>query len=233
MSGTITGNRLLSLLQLCDSNFPSGAFSHSYGLETYIQDGRVEDKKTFARWLRAYLDNQLVYSDGLACRLAYEAMEQNRIEELWRLDQMITAQNLPRESREAGRRMGERMIRLGIDLFALPLLKEYRERIRAKQSFGHPALAFAIMAAHLHIPKEEGILAFLYASTAALIQNGVRGIPLGQTDGQRLLLELQPHLMQAAEKIRQLAPEDLGAVAPGLEIAQMRHERLHVRLFMS
>jgi urease accessory protein len=233
MSGTITGNRLLSLLQLCDSNFPSGAFSHSFGLETYIQVGRVKDKETFARWLQAYLDNQLVYVDGLACRLAYEAIEQSRIDELWRLDRTITAQNLPRESREAGRRMGERMIRLGIDLFSLPMLRTYLERIRAKQSFGHPALAFTIMAAHLQIPKKEGILAYLYASTAALIQNGVRGIPLGQTDGQRLLLELQPHLMKVAEKIWQLTPEDLGAVVPGLEIAQMRHERLHVRLFMS
>jgi urease accessory protein len=233
MSDTITGNRLLSLLQLCDSNFPSGAFSHSFGLETYIQDGRVKDKETFARWLQAYLDNQLVYVDGLACRLAYEAIEQNRIDELWWLDRTITAQNLPRESREAGRRMGERMVRLGIDLFSLPMLKTYWERIRAKQSFGHPALAFTIMAAHLHIPKKEGILAYLYASMAALIQNGVRGIPLGQTDGQRLLLELQPHLMKVAEKIWQLTPEDLGAVVPGLEIAQMRHERLHVRLFMS
>jgi urease accessory protein len=233
MSVTITGNRLLSLLQFCDSNFPSGAFSHSFGLETYIQDGRVKDKETFARWLRIYLDRQLVYADGLACRLAYEAIEQNRIEELWQLDRVMIAQNLPRESREAGRRMGERMIRLGDDLFSLPLLTEYRERIRAKRSFGHPALAFAIIAHHLQIPKEEGVLSFLYTSVATLVQNGVRGIPLGQTDGQRLLMELQSHLTQAAQKIQQLQPEDLGAVSPGLEIAQMRHERLHVRLFMS
>jgi urease accessory protein len=27
--------------------------------------------------------------------------------------------------------------------------------------------------------------------------------------------------------------DDFGAVAPGIEIAQMRHEQLHVRLFMS
>jgi len=233
MSAIITGNRLLSLLQFCDSNFPSGAFSHSFGLETYIQDGRVKDKETFARWLRAYLDKQLIYADGLACRLAYEAIEQNRIEELWRLDRVMTAQNLPRESREAGRRMGERMIRLGIDLFSLPLLTEYWKKILAKQSFGHPAVVFTIIAHHLQIPKEEGVLSFLYTSMATLIQNGVRGIPLGQTDGQRLLFELQPHLVQAAEKIQQLQPEDLGSVSPGLEIAQMRHERLHVRLFMS
>jgi urease accessory protein len=233
MSGTNMDRRLLSLLQLCDSNFPSGAFSHSFGLETYIQDGRVNNKTTFARWLRIYLEKQLIYTDGLACRLAYEAIEQKQLEVLWRLDRVMTVQNIPRESREASRRIGEQMIRIGIDLFSLPLLKEYRERIRAKCSFGHSAIVFAIVASHLNISMEEGILSFLHSSMATLIQNGVRGIPLGQTDGQRLLLELQPHLLQAAEKIGKMDRTDLGAVSPGLEIAQMRHEHLHVRLFMS
>jgi urease accessory protein len=233
MSGTNMDRRLLSLLQLCDSNFPSGAFSHSFGLETYIQDGRVNNKTTFARWLRIYLEKQLIYTDGLACRLAYEAIEQKQLEVLWRLDRVMTVQNIPRESREASRRIGEQMIRIGIDLFSLPLLKEYRERIRAKCSFGHSAIVFAIVASHLNISMEEGILSFLHSSMATLIQNGVRGIPLGQTDGQRLLLELQPHLLQAAEKIGKMDQTDLGAVSPGLEIAQMHHEHLHVRLFMS
>jgi urease accessory protein len=233
MSDTTIDRRLLSLLQLSDSNFPSGAFSHSFGLETYIQDGQVDNKVTFDRWLQTYLKKQLVYTDGLACRLAYEAIEQKRVKDLWWLDRIMTIQNIPQESREASRRMGEQMIRLGIDLFSLPLLKEYRERIRAKRSFGHPAIVFAIITSHLNISKEEGILSFLHSSMATLIQNGVRGIPLGQTDGQRLLLELQPHLLQAAEKIGKIDPADLGTVSPGLEIAQMRHERLHVRLFMS
>ncbi|GEN33566.1 urease accessory protein UreF [Aneurinibacillus danicus] len=229
----VMDSRLLALLQLCDSNFPSGAFSHSFGLETYIQEYRVNSKATFAHWLQVYLDKQLVYVDGLACRLVYEALEQNRVNEIWQWDQMLYAQNIPRESREASRRMGERMVRMGIDLFSLPLLKEYEERIRAKRSFGHPAIVFAMIVHSLNIAKEIGILSYLYSSIAALVQNGVRGIPLGQTDGQRLLLECHPWLIKATEKIKKMDASDFGAVSPGLEIAQMHHERLHVRLFMS
>lgn len=226
-------SRLLSLLQLCDSNFPSGAFSHSFGLETYIQEEQVHSKSTFAEWLHAYLHKQLVYTDGLACRLVYEALQHDQIDAVWELDRIVTVQNIPREAREGSRRMGERMARLGSDVFAVPLLADYQKRIAAKLSFGHPAVAFAIIAHHLLIAKEETILSFLYSSVAALIQNGVRAIPLGQTDGQRLLLACQPHLQAATTLILDLDPDDLGVVAPGLEIAQMRHERLHVRLFMS
>ena len=45
-------NNILSLFQLCDSNFPTGAFSHSYGLESYIQEDKVHDQATFLEWLR-------------------------------------------------------------------------------------------------------------------------------------------------------------------------------------
>ena len=41
-------NNILSLFQLCDSNFPTGAFSHSYGLESYIQEDHVHDQATFS-----------------------------------------------------------------------------------------------------------------------------------------------------------------------------------------
>ena len=70
-------NYLLALFQLCDSNFPTGAFSHSFGLETYIQENKVHDKDSFSKWLQMYISGQLVYTDGLACRLAYEALERN------------------------------------------------------------------------------------------------------------------------------------------------------------
>lgn len=226
-------SRILSLLQLCDSNFPSGAFSHSFGLETYIQEEAVHSKASFERWLHAYLEKQLVYTDGIACRLTQEALAEDKLEEIWMLDRFLTVQNLPRESREASRRMGERMIRLGLDLFSFPLLAEYQQRVQEKQNYGHPAIAFAFITFSLGIPSKSAVLSFLYSSLASLVQNGVRAIPLGQTDGQRLLLALQPRLEQAVEKIASLDAEDLGIVAPGLEIAQMRHERLHVRLFMS
>lgn len=233
MSATVTDLHLLSLMQLCDSNFPTGAFSHSFGLETYIQEEHVTSKKTFYEWLQAFVNEQLVYTDGLACRLTYEALEQNEVETIWTLDRLMTVQNFPRESREGSRRMGEGMIRLGNELYDSSLLRSYRERVKAKQSSGHPAIVFALLAHHLTIPKKTAVLSYLYQGTAALIQNGVRAIPLGQTEGQRLQCEMQPLLLKAAELIEQLDQDDLGIVTPGLELAQMRHEQLNIRIFSS
>ncbi|RRJ41620.1 urease accessory protein UreF, partial [Pseudomonas aeruginosa] len=39
----------LRLFQFCDSQFPTGAFSHSFGLETYIQREAVNDDVTFVQ----------------------------------------------------------------------------------------------------------------------------------------------------------------------------------------
>jgi urease accessory protein len=226
-------NQLLALLQLGDSNFPSGAFSHSFGLETYIQEETVHDKETFFEWVRLYLEKQIAATDGLACRLTFEALLKNEIEEIWVLDQKLFVQNLSKEAREANRRIGERMIRMGIDLYSIPLLETYLKKIRMKEVYGHPGVVFAMICQYLGIEKRRGILTFLYSSMMTLIQNGVRGIPLGQTAGQRILLELQPYLLKTTEDIEGMDADDFGAVAPGIEMAQMRHERLHTRLFMS
>jgi urease accessory protein len=105
--------------------------------------------------------------------------------------------------------------------------------VKAKKAYGHPAVVFALASLQLNITKEEAILSHLYASISSLIQNAVRGIPIGQTDGQKTLVLFQPLLQQALQHILQADQEEFGAVTPGLEIAQMQHEQLHVRLFMS
>ncbi|RJG22960.1 urease accessory protein UreF [Paenibacillus thiaminolyticus] len=259
----ISTSSLFTLLQWCDSNFPSGAFNHSFGLETYMQTGEVTGKASFKLWLEAYVLEQLVYNDLLACRLAYEALEgnvlnvnelyanelmgdaleanepedneleENELEEIWRLDRLMAIQCMPRETRDGIRRIGERMVKLATDLYDSPNLAQYSKRLAAKESFGHPAIAFAMMAFHVGVGKETAVLSCLYSSVSGMVQNGVRAIPLGQTDGQKLLWELQPLLEQAAHQVQTLTIDDLGVVVPGLECAQMRHEQLHIRLFMS
>lgn len=85
----------LRLFQFCDSQFPTGAFSHSFGLETYIQRDAVKDAATFKAWLQLFLDEQLTYSDGLAMRLVYQALEDGDTEKLLKVDRLIFVQSLP------------------------------------------------------------------------------------------------------------------------------------------
>jgi urease accessory protein len=227
-------NDLLPLLQLCDSNFPSGAFSHSFGLETYIQEQVIVDKESLKTAISAFVDKQLVFSDGLACRLSYEILESSRgMNELLEIDRLLFVSSLAKETREGNRRIGGRLAKLCMELYSSTTLGEYLHFIKNKQGYGHSALVFAFVAHHLQIDKEKILSAYLFASVSSLIQNAVRGVPLGQTDGQKLLVEMQVKIHEAKNRIMKLTKDDLGAVSPGLEIAQMRHERLHVRLFMS
>lgn len=226
-------NQLFHLLQICDSNFPSGAFSHSFGLETYIQEGKVVDKETFLFALKQYLQTQCVYTDGLACRLAYESMKMNSFEKVWQLDHELFALANARETREGNRRIGRQLVKVMNELYLNEPMKLYQAKIKAKQVYGHSSIVFAMVCLVLNIDVKTTLSSYLFAASSSLIQNGVRGIPLGQTDGQKLLFELQPFLSEKVEEILKCEEEEFGANAPGLEIAQMIHEQLSVRLFMS
>ncbi|MEC5423166.1 urease accessory protein UreF [Virgibacillus sp. C22-A2] len=226
-------NNALSLFQLCDSNFPTGAFSHSFGLETYIQNDTVHDQKTFSQWLKVYLHEQLAYSDGLAARLVYDALDKDELEKIWELDRILTVQNLAQESREGTQRMGDRLLNIAESIYEIPMLSIYRKRLTNKQSFGHPAIVFTMVGHHLQVQKETTILYYLYSTIASLVQNAVRAIPLGQTAGQKVIYAFQNELKQATDKIMHLDEAEFGVVSPGLELSQMQHERVNIRIFSS
>ncbi|MDJ0312446.1 urease accessory protein UreF [Arthrobacter sp. H35-D1] len=224
---------LLPLQQLCDSALPTGAFSHSFGLETYLARGIVHDENSFAAWLRHFIDQQLVYSDGLAIRLTTEALEGAGLADVWELDRRVTAQALPLQLRGAGIKMGLRMLEIGEGIFPAPALDEYRTQIKAGRCAGHTAVAFALTAHGLGIPLAQLMSAYFFSTATTLTQNAVRAIPLGQNAGQRVLRLMHGVVTSAVATAMTLEAEDLGAVAPGLEIAQMRHEYQHARMFMS
>ncbi|GIN59473.1 MULTISPECIES: urease accessory protein UreF [Lederbergia] len=226
-------NNALTLFQLCDSNFPTGAFSHSFGLESYIQKGTVHNADTFSEWLQVYLHEQLVYSDGLAAALVYDALEQDDLETVWKFDRLLTVQNLARETREGTQRIGERLLKITETLYEAPILAIYLDRIKKKQSYGHPALVFIMVGHFLRVDKDTILLYYLYSTIASLVQNAVRAIPLGQTTGQKIIYNFQTELTEAVRVIHNLREEDFGVVSPGLELSQMQHERVNIRIFMS
>jgi urease accessory protein len=226
-------NKLFHLLQICDSNFPSGVFSHSFGLETYIQENKIFNKDTFLIAIKQFLQTQFLYTDGFACRIAYESLKINDHEKVWQLDQELFSLANARETREGNRRIGRQQVKVFNELFINEQLKIYEAKIKAKQVHGHSSIVFAMVCFGLKIDLQTTLSCYLFATASSLIQNGVRGIPLGQTDGQKLLLELQSFLGALVEEILQCEEEVFGANATGLEIAQMMHEQLSVRLFMS
>ena len=242
----------LPLAQLCDSALPTGAFSHSFGLETYICEGVVDGEASFVSWLRALVSTQLTFSEGLGLRLAFEAVVADDWEAIAHLDELLVAQAVPIQVRRAGVTMGRRL--LTIARLALEgtdndgLLSRYAALVDTggsgnaggtggtKGSGGcrsHPAIVLAIAGYALAAPPAAVTAAYLQSSVISLTQNAVRAIPLGQDAGQRAIASVRDDVRAAVRRIGTLDEMDLGSAAPGIEISQMRHERQRARMFMS
>ena len=71
------------------------------------------------------------------------------------------------------------------------------------------------------------------ALTANWISAGVRLIPLGQTDGQRVLAALEPVVAGAAARAMATPLDEIGGAAFRADLAAMRHETQYTRLFRS
>ena len=236
----------LPLAQLCDSALPTGAFSHSFGLETYICEGVVDGEASFVSWLRALVSTQLTFSEGLGLRLAFEAVAADDWEAIAHLDALLVAQAVPIQVRRAGVTMGRRL--LTIARLALEgtdgdgLLSRYAALVDTGNVGGtgdsggcrsHPAIVLAIAGYALGAPPAAVAAAYLQSSVISLTQNAVRAIPLGQDAGQRAIASVRGDVRAAVRRIGGLDETDLGAAAPGIEISQMRHERQRARMFMS
>ncbi|GGI43257.1 urease accessory protein UreF [Mammaliicoccus stepanovicii] len=223
----------LRLFQFCDSQIPTGAFSHSFGLETYIQKNRVYDGPSFTQWLKQFLKEQLVYSDCLAMRVIYEALKNNDMDTVMKYDNLLFVQNLPKETRTGSKQMGTRLLKLAMELYESEWLVQYQKKVSEKKAYAHPAICFVMIGYKLEVSIERIIEYYLYQNIVSLTQNAVRAIPLGQTEGQKMITTIIPEIESMKNMVFELKEEDFGITAPGLEINQMEHEHLGVRIFIS
>src|SRR5262249_19752956 len=83
------------------------------------------------------------------------------------------------------------------------------------------------------VPLDPALRAYLSAMAANLISTGVRLIPLGQTDGQRVLAALEPVVAATAKRAPVTKLDDVGGAAFRADLASMRHETQYTRLFRS
>jgi urease accessory protein len=230
---TVTELALLRLLQLTDSAFPTGAFAHSFGLETYVARGLVHSATGLEEFISNTLLNALAPSDGVACVAVYRAEE--RWEDVVReLAHRLTAMKTVSEFRQASRALGIRCLRTATEILALPRAASYLAAIDAKILDGHLSLAYGLICRDLEWPLPPALAAWFRQSCAALVSVGVRLIPLGQTEGQALLARLATPILEAVELAVGRDTDDLASFAPGQELAGMIHrDVLTTRLYIS
>jgi urease accessory protein len=96
----------------------------------------------------------------------------------------------------------------------------------------YPVAVGLVSAAHA-IPLEPALHGFLHAATSNWISSGARLVPLGQTECQRVLAQLEPVVIATAKRALQATLDDLGSATFRADLAGLRHETQYTRLFRS
>ena len=224
---------LLALLHLTDTAFPAGGYAHSFGLETYCQDGRVTDADSLADFLVMQLEGATGPCDATAAVAARRRLVSGDVVGCAELDAALEAMKPARELREASRQMGRQTLRVAGALTAHPALTGYLAGVDAGGAAGHHAVAFGLAAGALGVADEAVAAGYLYSSTSLLVGAALRLIRLGQLEGQRVLWRLHPVIVRLAAEATARDPADMWSWAPGLELASIRHAGLEARLFRS
>lgn len=226
--------RLLYLVQVANSAFPTGAFNHSYGLETLIDRGDISNAETLDRFCSDWLLYGVASVDGAAVVAAHRAALAGDLDQLIELDNLVGALKLPREVREASYKMGHAFLTAVMAVFQPSgMVETYAQAVKKGKCEGHQAVAFGVAGAALGVPEGETVLVFLQSTLSNLVGVAARLIPLGQLEAQRIVAKAWSLLTQAVKVARSRQPEEFGSTTAALDIAAMHHERLYSRLCMS
>lgn len=221
---------LARLLQLASPALPVGAYSYSQGLESAVESGAITDAVGAGRWIGDALALSLAKFEAPAwCRL-YAAWAAPDHAEVRRLDEWFRVTRETAELRAETLQMGYSLRRLCVEL------REFEPaplgQLAAIGEIAFPT-AFTFAAVQWEIPSRDALIAYLWSWLENQVMAALKAVPLGQTDGQRLLSRLGGGLAAIADEA--MAAEDamLANFAPGLAIASSRHETQYSRLFRS
>ncbi|MBW4449941.1 MAG: urease accessory protein UreF [Spirirestis rafaelensis WJT71-NPBG6] len=225
---TLTNSNLLCLLQLASPALPVGAYSYSEGLETLVENNIINNQECLLHWLKAELRYGAIRLEAAVMLRAYNCVKMGDLEALSRWNMWLSAVRETEELRNSSLQMGRSLIQLFGKL--QPQIKPLADAVGNSCNY---AIAFGIAAAYWNINIKAAILGYLHSWVSNLITAGVKLIPLGQTAGQQLLLNLQPLISDATASILALEDDNLSCCSWGLSLASMAHETQYTRLFRS
>jgi urease accessory protein len=237
---------VLAALQLADSQFPTGAFTASHGLEQLVADGQLPDREALLAVLEISVRERLATSDLPALLAAHASAQASAHEKVREIDKLLTATKLAREEREASVRVGKRIAveaaRLGAatrpsspasgggEMAALYI---YIEAIKEGTTPGNASVAQGVAAAALGVPDRVAALAACHSLCASLVSAAMRLTRLGHGDAQAALREAQPAMAEAVVTAEGIDWTSMRSSCFQLDVAMARHEAGPTRMFAS
>lgn len=194
---------------------PVGAFSFSHGLEWAVGSGAVTDAATLQAWIADLLEHGAGRGDAILLAYAQRSADVSEVAALARA--LAPSAERALETEEMGASLAS-ALREGWGIAVDPA--------------PYPVV-LGQAAAVVQVPVASVLPLFLHAFAGNLVSAGIRLIPIGQTDGQKVLAALMPLCHRIAAEAETAPLDALGGCAFAVDIASMRHETQQVRLFRS
>lgn len=224
---TMTTEQFARLLAWTSPAYPVGAYTYSHGIESAVEDGAVPDAASLAAYIRAVLCDGAGRVDGALCAAAIGAADDAALDEVAEL--AFAWRGTAETALESGAQGSAFAL---VTLAAWPDARLAAFCARHTKRLAHAAV-FGAACRFAGIPAPDAVFAYLSAFAANLTSAGVRLVPLGQTDGQRVTAGLLPDIIAATEAALAADLDTLGTATPMLDLFSMRHETQYTRLFRS
>jgi len=221
---------LYRLMAWLSPSYPVGAFSYSGGIEWAVEAGDITDAETLKRWLLVVLADGGGFCDAVFFVHAHRAVEAGDAAALRAVAELAAAFAPSKERHLETTAQGRAFIEATRAAWPCAALDALAAAWDGPVAY---PVAVGVSAAGHGIALDAALAAYLHAVAANFISAGVRLIPLGQTDGQRLLAALEPVVAATATRAAATRLEDVGGAAFRADIASMRHETQYTRLFRS
>lgn len=209
---------MLTLAQWFSPAFPIGAFSFSHGLEWLVETGEVADGSGFRRWIDTILRHGAGRTDLILMASA------------WRAKTAAELQDIDAEARALAP-SAERLVE------TVEQGASFVRTVNMVWATDLPPLCYPVAigaaARACDLPLEPMARMYLHALVSNLTSAAIRLVPLGQTEGQAIILELAPVCEGLCASELDQPLDSIGSCAFLADIASMNHEVQYSRMFRS
>jgi urease accessory protein len=229
-SNTDAVNSALPLLAWLSPAFPVGSFAYSHGIEWAFESGDVTDAKTTEQWIADLIECGGPWSDAVLLAASHRAASVKEFDQLREISEFAAALSPSKERKLETMAQGEAFMNAVGAAWPNKTLDKIIGAISREAAY---PVAVGVASAAYEIPLRVTLESYLLAVVSNFVSAAVRLIPLGQTDGIKIVAKLTPGVREIAARAEKSSLEDVGGAAIRSDIASMKHETQYTRLFRS
>ena len=208
---TVKATKTQLLSSLFSPAFPIGAFAFSQGIETAINKGFVDSPESLKGWIKTCVCYGSGWNDAILLARAWRGDDVNAL---------ALALAAGRERWQETTELGDAFTRMVTALHPVQL----------EQGLAYPVAA-GLALKQLECGLELSLEFYLQAFVANLISVGVRCVPIGQTDGQAILVTLMPSIVDVAQRASAADLAAIGGCSFMADLCSLAHESQETRIY--